>query len=371
MLYRELTVATGNKLLPCCLYKEDIDVVGSVKETFYHGEFETLRQRMLSGERISACEQCYDKEALGLSSLRTESNTKWNNPQNVKLKVLELEFDNICNLKCRSCNSVHSHQWYNDENKIFGTSLLGKKHRQIDDYLSLDLSEIETLKFYGGEPFYSPMCKEFCTHLKKSTDVSRLEIVTFSNCTVLPSDEIYTILKECKSLYMILSIDGYGNFNDYFRHGSKWDKIVESLNFYTDLLKIRSGETELLVNTTVSVYNANLLQEFDSFMIKHYPHIKLQKSALTYPEYLSIANLPKEYKVKLESYLQSYPDILTYMNQEGNSKMFDYFLYFHHSLDQLRNEKLENNLLNDFIKLYNCNITKEDMKVLIESYVQN
>lgn len=371
MLYRELTVATDNKLLPCCLYKEDIEVVGSIEETFYNGEFETLRQRMLSGERIPACEQCYHKEELGLSSLRTEANSKWNNPTDVTLKVLELEFDNICNLKCRSCNSVHSHRWYNDENKIFGTTLLGNKYRQAHDYLNIDLTNIETIKFYGGEPFYSPRCKEFCKHLIDTTDVSKLEIATFSNCTVLPSTEIYNVLKDCRSLYLILSIDGYKHFNDYFRSGSQWNTIIKSLDYYTELMNQRDNETELLINTTVNIYNANLLKDFDDFIKQNYPHIKLQKSALTYPEYLSVANLPKEYKIKLEPYLQNYPDILTYMNQEAKDDMFEYFLYFHRALDELRNESLDNNLLNDFIELYNSNKTKEDMQKLIQSYVQN
>jgi MoaA/NifB/PqqE/SkfB family radical SAM enzyme len=371
MLYRELTVATDNKLLPCCLYKDDIEVKGSIEETFVSGEFETLRQRMRTGEKIPACEQCYQKEELGLSSLRTESNAKWNNPTNVALKVLELEFDNVCNLKCRSCNSVHSHRWYNDEQHIFGTSLLGKKYRHADDYLNLDFKSLETIKFYGGEPFYSPKCKEFCKHLVNSVDIENLEIVTFSNCTVLPSDEILQVLTNCKSLYLILSIDGYGKFNEYFRSGSKWDAVINSLNFYTELSKKRTGETELLINTTVNIYNANLLDDLDNFIKINYPHIKLQKSALTYPEYLSVANLPKEYKVKLEPYLEKYPDILTYMQQEENTKMFDYFLYFHRSLDKLRNEIVDNLLLTNFIKDYKTNITKEDIKQLIESYVQN
>lgn len=371
MLYRELTVSTDNKLLPCCLFKEDITVNDSINKTFLTGEFENLRQRMKNGERIAACEQCYHKESLGLPSMRTEANAKWNNPTDVKLKVLELEFDNICNLKCRSCNSVHSHKWHNDESKIFGTSLLGKKYRNIDSNLDIDLSEVETIKFYGGEPFYSPSCKEFCKHLNANVDVSKINITTFANCTVLPSYDIYQTLTNCKHLYIILSIDGYGSLNDYCRSGSKWNQILESLDFYTALSKKRVGTTKLLVNTTVSVYNVNMLDRLDNFLQNDYPEIELEKNILTYPEYLSIANLPIEYKAMVEPYIKKFPNLLQFMQQEGNPKMFDYFLYFHHSLDALRKETLENTMLNNYIKNCNYSITKEEMKDLIESYVQN
>lgn len=371
MLYRELTIATDGKLLPCCLYKEDIDIVGSIEETYTTGEFQKLRDRMLAGEKISACESCYQQEELGLSSLRTESNKRYDNPTNIELKVLEIEFDNICNLKCRSCNSVHSHQWYNDENRIFGTSLLGKKYRHAENYLNIDFNNIETIKFYGGEPFYSPKCKEFCKYLTENIDLQKLEIVTFSNCTVLPSEEILKVLTDCKSLTLLLSIDGYGKFNEYFRSGSDWNSVVKSLDYYTQLANKRTGKTELIINTTVNIYNANLLQEFDTFIQENYPHIKLQKSALSYPEYLSVANLPKEYKMLLEPYLKNYPDILSFMNQDENTKMFDYFLYFHHSLDKLRNENIDNILLTNFINKYKTTVTKNEIKQLLESYVQN
>jgi MoaA/NifB/PqqE/SkfB family radical SAM enzyme len=370
MLYRELTLATNNKLLPCCLFTEDIEIKDSVEKTFLEGEFETLRKKMLAGEKISACEQCYKKEEIGLESLRLQSNKKWNNPSDVKLKVLEIEFDNVCNLKCRSCNSVHSHLWYNDEKRIFGTTMLPKKYRQVNDYLSLDLSNVETIKFYGGEPFYSPRCKDFCKHLANTVDLSNLNIVTFSNCTVLPNNDILKVLNKCMSLNLILSIDGFENFNEYFRSGSSWNKVVESLDFYTELANKRKN-TSISINTTVNIYNANLLDKLDQFITLNYPLIKLEKNVLTYPEYLSIANLPKEYKLKLEPYLQNYQNLLTFMNNDGNTKMFDYFLYFHHSLDKLRNEKLENDLLNSFIKDYKSDITKENMESLIKSYVSN
>jgi glutamate-1-semialdehyde 2,1-aminomutase len=87
-----------------------------------------VRRCMVSGDRVSECGTCYEGEAAGFSTYRTESNEKWLAKEGISLAeairraraslgrpqpapvFLQLNLGNLCNLKCRMCNSSYSSQ---------------------------------------------------------------------------------------------------------------------------------------------------------------------------------------------------------------------------------------------------------------------
>jgi hypothetical protein len=87
-----------------------------------------VRRSMVSGDRLTECAACYEGEAAGFSSYRTESNDKWlardgltladalrraraslGRPQPAPV-FIQLNLGNLCNLKCRMCCSSYSSQ---------------------------------------------------------------------------------------------------------------------------------------------------------------------------------------------------------------------------------------------------------------------
>ena len=73
-------------------------------ERVLHGDqFASVRQQMLSGERVHGCWKCYQEEERVGYSMRTMFNDRWpEHEDTVELKYLEVSFGNYCNLSCRT-----------------------------------------------------------------------------------------------------------------------------------------------------------------------------------------------------------------------------------------------------------------------------
>jgi sulfatase maturation enzyme AslB (radical SAM superfamily) len=120
-----------------------------------------------------------------------------------------------------------------------------------------DRSDAEYLKLIGGEPL---MEQDKFIKLLKRCDRSKLKILLTTNSTIIPNEELVTLLKECETVWVNLSIDTYGPLNDFLRKGSKWENVVKVLDWFANTFP---GKTK--VHSIISIYNINnfyLLEEF-------------------------------------------------------------------------------------------------------------
>ena len=85
------------------------------------------------------------------------------------------------------------------------------------------VSKASRIHFGGGEPFISPAIVEVLnsisskTYLRCNTNMTRI------------NDRVLDALKKFDTIEIEASIDGVGPHNEYLRHGSKWNSIVENL----------------------------------------------------------------------------------------------------------------------------------------------
>lgn len=100
----------------------------SVKDIWNSEYMQNVRRAMVSGEQVSACQGCYADEASSGCSYRTQSNAKWLETFSTTIDVekeraiaasfvesnlpvyIQFNLGNLCNLKCRMCNSSYSSQ---------------------------------------------------------------------------------------------------------------------------------------------------------------------------------------------------------------------------------------------------------------------
>lgn len=354
-----------NTMMPCCQYRREIPIKTTFTDTFNGQEYNLIRTKMLNSEKIDSCESCYKHEASGFESMRQGSIKRWGHVTTPSLKALEIEFDNVCNLKCRGCGSGNSHSWYEDEKELYGRTLSDKKYKFTTLYEQIDLSNIEELRFYGGEPLLSQRCEDFCKRLLESGSTPNL--VLFTNGTVMPRPFTSKVFKQAKHLTIALSIDAYGKLNEYFRSGTKFDTVIANLKEYVKLAESRPPNTTTIqIHTTVNVYNVNKLEELDIFLREHFPSVTFSKECLQYPPWLSIKNLPKSYKEKIKSSLQNYPEVLTFLMQPGDD-LFQHFVNFHTKLDSIRNEQMEgNDLLQAEIESYSTTDSSEYYNIYLK-----
>jgi organic radical activating enzyme len=338
-------------LSPCCNFsgKGFSKNVNTVQAFTDSTQMKNLRMEMVAGKKPKDCSACYQTEKHLGSSMRTAANEKypraWLNPP--KLRSLEFNLGNVCNLKCRGCSSVHSSRWYRDE------VALGDDERGFNgvlrpnlDQLNKLLPNIETLKLLGGEPFLTPEHNEILYSIRDQNIVHQLKIEYATNGTVRVSDEILEIWRNLKGLRLFFSIDGLGKNNDFFRTGSEWQRIIENINWYRK--ELAQCKVEFGIHTVVNIYNVREIVELDVFLAQEFSEFILSKDLIRNPAWLDIRNLPKLEKSRLRNYyglvlekksasshcLGQYKKILEYLEQQP-SLHFSAFIDRHNALNRI------------------------------------
>jgi MoaA/NifB/PqqE/SkfB family radical SAM enzyme len=140
----DIDVTPNGGVKPCCVFEGYIAKHGrpmsvyehTIEEIWDSDEMRSIRAAMVQGRRIAACSHCHGQEAEGVDSTRMLTTKAWQNgwlnPRNetiehVKERAVASEFrvaggpewlgldlGNLCNLKCRMCNSTFSSAIAND-----------------------------------------------------------------------------------------------------------------------------------------------------------------------------------------------------------------------------------------------------------------
>ena len=132
------------------------------------------------------------------------------------------------------------------------------------DQINIDtLDEKSTVYFQGGEPTIMPEVLEFMTRCieKNKTDFS---LTMTTNGVALPTKFLNLISKFSKTNFSF-SIDGFGTINDYWRSGSKWDKVIANAKL------LQSQGHSISINTVPGLYNVTNLHLLFEFLDREFP----------------------------------------------------------------------------------------------------
>ena len=62
--------------------------------------------------------------------------------------------------------------------------------------------------------------------------IKQIELDLSTNGTILPKENMLKALLSAKKIKLQISIDAHGPLNDFIRHGSDFNQLIENLNFY-------------------------------------------------------------------------------------------------------------------------------------------
>ena len=171
---------------------------------------------------------------------------------------MDLRTGKLCNLKCRSCNTVWSTEIQkevlaNEEIQKWShwdtiTLYPGSMRKAIQvpwedpdfDILSnLDLSAINYLKMSGGESLIDPRVWKLLEKLANNDLAKNINLHLITNITYL-TDKIADILSKFRGLTFSLSVDGIGELDEYLRPGDnvKWsqkEKVFDKIFKFDNL----------------------------------------------------------------------------------------------------------------------------------------
>ena len=251
------------------------------------------RELMLEGKwPQGGCQYCEKIEAAGgmsdrqfqLSDSRNMDHIPtelWDNPTETSVvpTILEIYFNNTCNMSCVYCGPHFSSKWA-DENRRFGEFKQGNVHfgfqprvnanyeRMLADfwrYLETN-NNYKKIRYYqvlGGEPFYQA---EFDTSIEfwEQHHNPDLSINVISNLKVSP-DRFRRYIDRFESMYnnghlkrllMTGSLDAWGPQEEYVRYGLDLAEWEENFTYLLD-----KPWVEMTVNAAITSLTIKTLPE--------------------------------------------------------------------------------------------------------------
>jgi pyruvate-formate lyase-activating enzyme len=301
-----------------------------------------IRKGMIEGEHVPGCELCYFQESIGKKSYREMHNDEWmrkarkdvearvESSQRNDFKVekeafyLDLRLGNLCNLRCRSCNSYNSSQIYketiqlldsNVEYKNFFARYNGDKQPpataewfESDEFWDEVINSIPNLrKVYltGGETTLIEKNYKFMQACIDSGHAKNIFLMFNINCTNV-QDKFLSYLPHFQFVLVNASIDGVGPANEYIRDRSRWETIDKNFRKLVELPR----NVQVGVTPVIQVYNilgiTDLLDYVESVSNSSGRDINVDFLYATDPPYINPQILPASIKAEAVARLELY-----------------------------------------------------------------
>jgi len=313
---------------PCCLAKAEYPV-GNLKEqtmleVWNADQMREIRRNMLADQPCKECNDCYEQEAAGFTSMRNDSNKNFGHlikevedtysdgthPE-MKLRHWDVRFNNICNLKCRSCGSTFSSRWYDDDVKLQGqvstprVQFAGRTDMDIWEQMQPHIPFLEQIYFAGGEPL---IMEEHNRILKMliETGNTQVRLIYNTNLTELKfkRENVIELWKHFPQICVAASLDDIGDRAGIIRSGTDWARIEQNIQE----VKRECPHIDFIVSTTLSMMNIWNLTNFHRYLIeKEFIEAKdFDLNLLHGPRGYRIDILPIEQKLKFKKQLEEH-----------------------------------------------------------------
>ena len=297
---------------PCCLGKAHHPVGNfkekSMREIWNDDPMRAMRRNMLEDKPCKECSDCYEQEEYGFASMRNNSNKNFGQHiseigatlpdgslPDMKLHYWDVRFSNICNLKCRSCGSIFSSRWYDDDVKIWGKPLrprvqfAGKHEEDVWEQMQEHIPHLDQIYFAGGEPL---IMEEHTRILKllieKGNTKVRLIYNTNLNELCYKKENVLELWKHFPTVCVAASLDDMGDRAEMIRSGTDWLQVEQNIRD----LKRECPHIDFMISPTLSMMNIWNFTKFHRYMV--------EQGFIAAKDFnLNILQGPKEYRIDL------------------------------------------------------------------------
>lgn len=270
--------------------------------------FRNIRLDMLAGNKIEACNDCYQQEDKGVASLREISNSEFASTIGTVKKTnidgslndfnplfIDLRFSNICNFKCRTCSADFSTSWYSDYSAFGINNLLpdfinSTKSEELWSELLLILPRVKKIYFAGGEPLLHLDHYRLLNELLK-LGLTDVELIYNTNLSVLKfgNNSVLEVWSQFSKITICASMDGIEKKGEFIRNGFNWNVFINNKNEVEEKIP----HVNFKIYWTASVLNSFHLIEVFKFIIEK----KFLKDGNDFE--INILNEPKIYNIKV------------------------------------------------------------------------
>lgn len=241
------------------------------------------RQLMLNGQwPTGGCEYCKNiEDAGGVSDRLMHFEIPDLVPKelehdiravSVTPRILEVYFDNVCNMSCLYCSNIYSSR-IDYENKQFGrfekhgvriqnddvkTDRFAELNRALWSWMDSHAHDLARFQVLGGEPFYQPQFEQ-CLDFFDRHPCPDLEFNVVSNMMIGATQFQKNIQRirnlvaqrKLKRFDLTCSIDSWGPAQEYVRHGLKLDQWQENFEYAVQQKWIYLNFNQVLTGLTL------------------------------------------------------------------------------------------------------------------------
>lgn len=298
LLTNHVCIHTTGEYRLCCISQEQskIQNVNNTKpiEWLTSDYVKSIVNQFDKDQWPDSCRQCRLSEEAGQASKRQLSNLLYHGDG---IKYIDIRLGNTCNLRCQTCWPVSSSKIAKDmillkDNspwKVLPLNFKSNSNWQdnIEVLDSLINDGLEEIYITGGEPFLAKQLVFIINKLSKTTKIR------FNTNGTIYNQEAAEALNAFTNVQIDVSIDAYGEKNEYIRADSVWGDIDRNIDRFKDIAKVT-------ITPTVSVYNVLYLKELQNYCDSKDVEYKLND--LYGPSYMSISNAPDSMKQYIDGF---------------------------------------------------------------------
>lgn len=308
-------------LRPCCMFDNQ-----AIREQF--SDYPQWRQQgltelkanLMSGTRDPRCQVCWQQEDSGAPSHRQRHNEIYQQDvaaisrtrdlaQIGPLRMLHLDFDNLCNLRCIMCSPTlssslqseiasHREVWQVWQPHVARPSQPWHESERFAQLLS-EMHTVEEIFVTGGEPLMNPGM----LRMIDTVDMSEKILTVTTNGTRV-NDHLLELLSRPRQLHVMISLEGVGAHNDYIRAGSDWNEIQHNIARLQTLANWRYDG--LGINHTLQITSAWTLPGLIEWCLER--DLGLTINPLINPGQLHVSGMRDEWRMNLLDQLRDIRD---------------------------------------------------------------
>jgi hypothetical protein len=387
-------VHPNGKMRLCCTTVQDLPTDNNynlfdankhtIEDYWNSNRMKEIRRKMIAGEKIRDCERCYKQEEQGVESLRSTHGmneyvvgTLPDGTYQKSANSMQIQLGNICNLKCKMCSQMYSHMhgmetrdigeqdpkwlhWVKEQgaNVNNWTNELGIKQEwykntefklKMFEHISKNILQLNVI---GGEPTLIPEFYELFEYCDQQGTLGDKNITIVTNLTNT-NPRLTKWLPKLKEWTIWASVDGVGERTEYIRYPSRWDKILESLEFYRSILGTNG---QIVLSPAVQLLNIDQLDDMVKWW-KDWCGGELNEqfgwtwlATVWYPLICNPNMAPREWRLKVADKLskykfdQNYENIIKELRRDHHTpekyrELQTAFIKYNDKQDQFRNVK--------------------------------
>ncbi len=343
----------------------------TIDQVWNNEHMQNVRWKMLVGEKVNDCKDCYRHEEMSGSSSRTESNKRYQNDVNVVRSVgeflsnnivpvkhltsLELRLGNTCNLACNSCWGFSSSKVNEERLRILNKEPDNKKYQTmwaVENNIPTDINKwfknatyrdsikrlspnLQRIYLTGGEP---TLIKENRILLKDLIDSGNTDCyVSFTTNGTTADNELLDLMAYFPNNEIQISLDAVENQANYVRYPLDWKEFDSNVDKIASLPNVK-----IVFYTVVSAYNLFSLTDIWYYL----NHKAMHRPIGWYPIFLdnpdfmrtTIWNLDvrKNAVNKMKHAVTNIRNLRLNVGEEAFQKVYDYYLSEEYQQDKLK-----------------------------------